>query len=48
MVYRLLLGLANNAKPSSAACPWQECAKEEDAMKMFDNVKAAINYMTTV
>lgn len=26
----------------------QECVREEDAMKMFDNVKAAINYMTTV
>ena len=40
--------IGNNTKPSKTARLCQECVKEEDAMKMFDNVKAAINYMTTV
>lgn len=48
MVYRPPLRLGNNTKPSKTARLYQECVKEEDAMKMFDNVKAAINYMTTV
>lgn len=47
MVCRPPLGLGNNTKPSKTARLCQERAKE-DAMKMFDNVKAAINYMTTV
>lgn len=48
MVYRPPLRLGDNTKPSKTARLCQEYVKEEDAMKMFDNVKAAINYMTTV